>query len=321
MKRKLLPLLIAGVTASGFAAADVTVYGKANLSLNSNDMEGVTDTDDNYTLNSNASRFGIKGGYSLGKDTDLVAIFKMEYEVGVDDGDVKGSELSQRNIYGGIQGNFGTLIAGKHDTPTKLAQGKVDRFNDLKLGDIKNVLEGENRESNTIMYTTPKMNGFSATIAIMPGEETGDDSNDGIADHRSAMVQYKTGDLRLALSNDSDVDGADLTRAVAEYKIGDLKLGALVQQAEDSEDSDIEQDGYVVSAEYKLAANWKLKAQYASSEDEDGSTTTAETTQMAIGVDRKLGKKAKAYAYYAQVEDDVTDLEDSTFAIGLEVKF
>ena len=55
---------------------------------------------------------------------------------------------------GGIKGSFGTVWAGKHDTPTKLAQGKIDLFNDLE-GDIKNTFEGENRVSNIVAYSSP----------------------------------------------------------------------------------------------------------------------------------------------------------------------
>ena len=141
MKQKILSLAIiaASLNATTVLAGDPKVYGKANLSLNLTDDEG-TDT---TKLNSNASRFGIKGSFDA--SDSIKAIYKFEYETFIDDGDDgkedSNSEFKQRNIYAGFQGGFGTIIAGNHDTPTKLAQGKIDRFNDLVLGDIKNVIQ------------------------------------------------------------------------------------------------------------------------------------------------------------------------------------
>jgi predicted porin len=316
MKYKLLPAAIAmaSVFSSTAFADDLTVYGKANISLNSVDLE--SNGEDEWDLVSNASRLGVKGSHEI--NDNLKAIYKAEYEVYFDDGNKDGNTFSQRNIYVGLQGDFGTVIAGRHDTPVKLAQGKIDRFNDLQEGDIKNVIEGENRESNIVMYTTPNMSGFSATAAFIPGEET--DGDDGIADGVSVSLNYKQDNLSLALANDSDVDGWDLTRAVAEYSIGDAKIGLLVQDGEEANGTE-EQDGYVVSGEYKIE-KWVLKAQYGTSDTEDGAAKS-DIEQIAFGVDYKLSKKAKLYTYYSTVETDSTGTttDDKVFAVGYQLKF
>ena len=123
---------------------------------------------DEWKLNSNASRLGVKGKSEIAEGLTLV--YKAEFEIVVDDGDCKGQTFTQRNIMGGIKGSFGTVWAGKHDTPTKLAQSKIDLFNDLE-GDIKNTFEGENRVSNIVAYSSPEINGFSSTVAMIPGED------------------------------------------------------------------------------------------------------------------------------------------------------
>ncbi|MBV1885196.1 MAG: porin, partial [Gammaproteobacteria bacterium] len=121
--------LLAQATAIS-AAPEITVYGKANVTLNSVDEESVDPLDpdaaiDEWQLNSNASRLGVKGKHAVNED--LNAIFQLEYEVFIDDGtNSENNALKQRNIYAGLQGEFGTVIAGKHDTPLKLAQGKID---------------------------------------------------------------------------------------------------------------------------------------------------------------------------------------------------
>ncbi|MDG1773562.1 MAG: porin [Oceanicoccus sp.] len=319
MNYKLLPAAIAAasVMASSAYAGDITVYGKVNVSLNTVDYE--TNGDDQWELSSNASRVGVKGSIAI--NDNLKAIYKAEYQISVDGDD---DEFSQRNIYGGFQGNWGTLLAGKHDTPTKMAQGKVDRFNDLDNGDIKNIFAGENRVNNIIMYKTPNMNGFSVTAAVIPGE--GSDGDDGVADGTSIALSYKNETFSVALANDSDVgkDGerADITRLVAEIKVGDGKIGALIQDGESSDSNDdIEQDGYLISGEYPVGS-YVFKAQYGTSDTEELGVDL-EATQIALGVDYKLNKSSKLFGYYSNIEYDEAGAaaEDDIVGIGYEIKF
>lgn len=330
MKRNLLaPVILASTGITGAAHADdnlPTVYGKANISLNQSLMENAAGsrTQDNWTLNSNASRLGVKGSYAI--SDNLKAIYKLEYEVFVDDGDDgsgNSSEFKQRNIYGGFQGNWGTLIAGNHDTPVKLAQGKVDRFNDLILGDIKNVMEGENRVKNIIMYTTPKWGGFSATVASIPGEESGvvqGQGNDGIADGISSALQFKADNLSLALAHDRDVDGIDeLTRLVGEFNCDHFKLGVLGQIADKkTSTADSIEDAYLISAEAPVVGKLVAKAQFSKSDDD-----VNRVRQKAIGFDYKLSKNAKLFAYHADVKtkNNAAQSNDATYALGYEIKF
>ncbi len=55
------------------------------------------------------------------------------------------STFKQRNIYAGIKGQYGSLLAGKNDTPTKQAQKKIDLFNDLSRRYQENFCSAENR--------------------------------------------------------------------------------------------------------------------------------------------------------------------------------
>jgi predicted porin len=355
MKRKLLPLLIAGMTA---ATANValagapTVYGKINVTLNKYDFQGRTGTQavdnlDDWQLESNASRLGVKGDFDITEG--LKAIYKLEYEVFVDDGQSTGNtgsdEFNQRNIYGGLQGSWGSIIAGKNDSPLKLIQttntgSEIDRFNDLPLGDIKNIMIGENRESNIIMYTTPNLSGFSATLAIMPGEESGISSatskndNDGIADRTSLAVSYGDKIFYAAIAADRNVQNSDTIRAAGEVTLGPVKVGALYQTAEVHDKDPVlaagvpvpgsgtiaplaagqtdflsnykEQDAWLLGGEWKIAGPWKLKAQYGQSESTPVTSGLDDTELklLAVGVDYKLNDNSKVFAYYASVEGD-----------------
>jgi len=317
MKKLLLSAAIAstmGFASHGFAAGpiDGTVYGKVNVSL----VNADDGSNDEWKLNSNASRLGVKGKSEIAEGLTLV--YKAEFEICVDDGDCKGQTFTQRNIMGGIKGSFGTVWAGKHDTPTKLAQSKIDLFNDLE-GDIKNTFEGENRVSNIVAYSSPEINGFSSTVAMIPGEDAEKD-NGGLADGVSYSVSYKQDDLYLALAGDQDVDGQDLMRAVAQYKVDALKLGFMYQQNENTLGSE-DESGYFISAAYKLDSAITLKAQFGLNEDDaDGS----EEETLSLGADYKLAKSTKLYVFYTDNTDtdvDSKDPESSTFGLGMEHKF
>ena len=240
----------------------------------------------------------------------------------MDDGDCKGQTFTQRNIMGGIRGSFGTVWAGKHDSPTKLAQKKIDLFNDLE-GDIKNTFEGENRVSNIIAYTSPTVSGFSGTVAMIPGEGAdvdGDGIDDtGLSDGVSYSLSYNKDNLYLAVAGDQDVDSQDLVRMVMQYKMDNLKLGAMYQQNEDNQGTK-DESGFFVSAAYKMDKT-TLKAQYGFIEDDvDGD----EEETLSLGADYKLSKNTKAYIFYTDNTDsevDSADDEASSFGVGMEHKF
>jgi predicted porin len=307
-----------GIASHSFADGpiDGTIYGKINVSVVNTDEN----SSDKWKLNSNASRLGVKGKTKI---TDgLYAVYKAEFEMCVDDGDCKGQTFTQRNIMGGIRGSFGTVWAGKHDSPTKLAQKKIDLFNDLE-GDIKNTFEGENRVSNIIAYTSPTVSGFSGTVAMIPGEGAdvdGDGIDDtGLTDGMSYSLSYSKDNLYLALASDKDVDSQDLVRMVMQYQMDNLKLGAMYQQNEDNLGTK-DESGYFVSAAYKIDKT-TLKAQYGFIEDDvDGD----EEETLSLGADYKLSKNTKAYIFYTDNTDsevDSSDDEDSSFGVGMEHKF
>ncbi len=308
-----------GFASQGFAAGpiDGTIYGKVNVSA----VNADNGADDTWKLNSNASRLGVKGKTEIADG--LYAVYKAEFEMCVDDGDCKGQTFTQRNIMGGIRGSFGTVWAGKHDSPTKLAQNKIDLFNDLE-GDIKNTFEGENRVSNIVAYTSPKINGFSTTVAMIPGEGAdvdGDGQDDtGLTDGISYSLSYSMDNLYIAVAGDQDVDSQDLLRIIAQYKMDALKLGVMYQQNEDNLGTK-DESGFFLSAAYKLDKKTTLKAQYGSIEDDaDGD----EEETLSLGADYKLAKGTKLYVFYTDNTDSSVgeaDKEDTAFGLGMEHKF
>jgi predicted porin len=221
MKKTLLALVMASLLPAA-AFADVTVYGKANVALQNADEEA---TGSKIELVSNASRIGLKGGEEV--NSSLKVIYQFEYQTEVDDGTNGSQTFGQRNIYVGLQGTAGTIMAGNFDTPTKVAQEKVDLFNDLE-GDINQIFNGEIRAKNIVQYVTPASWGaFTSSVAYVTKE------TDGVDDGVSVSVAYNTPVVYVAVAVDHGI---------------------------------VDEDGAFVSALWNLNDKWALKTQYGQSE-------------------------------------------------------
>lgn len=323
MKNKLSLLITLASLAPGMAMAEISLYGKANVSL-----EWVEEGDESHSaLESNSSRIGLKGSEVLNDSVE--AIYQFEYEANIDDN--KEDSLKQRNIFVGVKGNFGQVIGGHFDTPLKTSQNKIDLFSDLR-GDIKNyITPNDNRTDNTVMYSSPSASGFVAHLAYMSSED--EERDDG----KSVALTYTLDSLYLALAFDQDVEAenAEALRAVAQYGVGALQLGALFEQYE--ADAADKQDAWVVSALYNISDKWAVKAQYGQSDiafnyDEIeilGETVdlyTDDNESMSVGVDYKVSKNFMVYSFYTDIsaeDEEVADeVVDSSYAgIGVDFRF
>ncbi|GHE81503.1 porin [Thalassotalea profundi] len=284
-------------------AADVSFYGKANVSAQSSD-----DGEGSYTeIKSNSSRIGFKGTHTL--SDELEVIYQAEFQVDID-GD--GDTFSQRNQYIGLQGVFGQVLLGKNDTVLKQSQGKVDLFNDLN-GDIKTLWKGENRMSDTITYKSPKFSGFQAGITYIVADSV--DAEDAY----SLALSYGDKNLKkakvyAAIAMDSEVNGYDTMRVTMQSKVAGFILGAMVQSQEKI-DGSAEMDGALVSAKYVID-NLSLKGQFQTANYDDGDDKSGFTA----GADYKLSNSTKLYGFYTTFDMDSSSDQDY-LGVGIDYQF
>ncbi|MCP5334406.1 MAG: porin [Oceanospirillaceae bacterium] len=319
--------LATAIMAAGFAQATLAdgpvVYGKLHLNTNYVDRD-VDGEDAFFTLESQASRIGVKGSDEAGA---FKAVYQLEYETYVDSGsktleatDSNGddveyqSTLSQRDSFVGLSGGFGTVVMGYMDTPLKKSQGNFDLFNDYV--DIKNVFDGENRLGNQINYTTNDMNGIKASVSVLFAEDG--ESGNGT----SASITYAAKGLYVSLAADENLEeldakkdkGQSTQRLTALYTMGQLTAGVMAQKVDkaDTKDKDM---AYAVNAAYVVGAE-TLKAQY-----ETGDQKAKGATQLSLGLDHQLGKSTVAYVYASQYEDDADNSGVNRIGFGLVQKF
>lgn len=297
-------ILVIAMTVAGIASAQaepVKVYGQLNVSAQSSD-EGEGRFSE---LKSNSSRFGLKGDYAL--DDGLTLVYQLEW--GVDLADVgDGDNITSRNQYVGLAGNFGEIRLGRHDTALKDAQGKIDLFSDYEA-DVKNLWRGEVRASDSITYYTPTYNGFGLQLTYIM--EDAADAEDAY----SASVYYgdenlKDSNFYAAVAVDSEVAGYDAMRVQAQGKVAGFKLGAMYHTQENIV-TGLEEDGWLASAAYPFGKT-ELKAQYQTLEDDDA---------ISVGVDYKAGKNTTLYGWYSSFNLDSANPDRDYLAVGIKHKF
>ena len=355
--------LVSAIALASISAAHAapTVYGKVFLTGDYMDSDydenylvnkGTTSApnwvnpqdDSAFKLNSNASRIGFKGEESLTDTTNLV--YQLEYGVTPDNSD---TQFTSRNTYIGLAHNtLGTLIAGRHDTPFKLAKGNVDVFNAnaATLSLENSGVMGETRANNVIAYKSPTLVGMPLTFmaAVVLSEK---DDNDGVTTYPntnekvdnkdnaySASLAYDQNGVYLAAAYDNNVgtsfgpvlDGRKYVedsawRLAGTFDMGKmnmvqgLTLGALYQQADVYGYSD-DSESWLISGKYKIANTpWTAKAQYINTDFGDN-----DSSEVAVGGEYAFNKSTTGHIYAGQVKAD--NFKDVTIVgTGIEYKF
>ena len=96
-----------------------------------------------------------------------------------------------------------------------------------------------------------------------------------------------------------------------------MELGALVQQAENTDNSDLKDFSWLLSAGFNLDDRIKLKAQYGETE---GDLSDNKLSQYTLGADYALGQQTRAYVYGTRQEFE-SDREYAVVGIGAEHRF
>jgi len=328
MNKKLIAAAIAAVVAApAVSAADTTLYGKAHVSIQSNDNVSGT-SNDNYTVDSNASRLGVKGSEDLGDG--LKAIFGYEFGIQIDD---NAGITSGRNAYLGLAGGFGTFLAGKHDTPAKVAfyAAGTDLLGDsiIDMNNLANVTSGgttsktfqERRLDNAIAYISPSFSGFTVAAAVVPGEATTGTNND-INNAYSLGAMYSGGGLKASVGY--EVAGKEYLGAAkdekfvqvgASYTFGDFVIGANYQDTSDLGGANgVDQTSWGVVGKAMFGNNYVM-ANYAKV---DSDNNTFDADGFGLGVGHVFSKRTQVYAAYHAANADASGVTDpSQFALGM----
>ena len=335
MNKKLLIAAVGAALVAGpmmAAQAAPTVYGHFHESLDRYDNGGTTERG---LLNSNSTRFGIKGDEDLGGG--LKAIYQVESGVFNADDGTSGFGNTLRNTYMGFAGSsWGSVKLGRHDAPTKDLSRKLDAFNE-EYGDMR-VLVGnaafDNRISNMVRYDSPSFAGVQ--FALLYGTPEADTTTTTTASTAttntvtttanprttSANVTWSQGPIWLGLGyeihaahNSTAKDPTDLRLAGKFNVTNDFYISALYDTMTDlgttatNTINGVGLDGndgkaWSVGAGFKMANNL-FKLQYTKADKTDKAVTVGTSNDngaklWVVGVDHNLSKSTKVYFDYAK---------------------
>lgn len=333
MNKKLIALAVAGAcTLPMVAMADsgnVKISGYLNVSVDSLDgseTSGSANRGRNVNVSNNSSNIVFSGDEALGNG--LKAIWQLQTFVGMGEtGNAVGSgnAWTNGNSFLGLAGNFGTIYAGKDDTPMKKVGASVDLFRN-QLGDNRNLTADiatngyglDQRFSNVVGYITPTVNGLSGAIMYVSnvnvtagGSAAANSAYDNTPDAWSGMAKYENGPLMLAAAyekhnlNDlgTGLQDEKAWRVVGGYSFGDAKVVALYQEQRDAGGvNNADRKVWGLGGAYKVGVH-TFKLQYYKSDEVDNTSETG-ADMWALGVEHALSKRTSLYAVYARVNND-----------------
>ncbi len=349
VKKTLLAASVATAMLPVGAMAAPTFYGKLNLSVDKTSDYPDTalvfsqdDLSDAWFVSSNNSRLGVKGEEPLYNDS-LSVIYQME--VGYDaDGD-SSATFSTRNSFLGLGTQVGRVFAGRYDSVVKLAEGKIDQFNDT-VADMDTVFLGQRRNSNSLNWESMDLGGIVVRAQVAPGEDDvvgsvpNTKTKDGLTDTWGLSATYKQDALYAALAYEKSYTevavgplgvGADLKTMRGSLGLNvssNVALGAIVERSNldpyGGADGDLM--SYLLSGKFGVSERVALKAQAGML---DSSDLDLDVATLTLGADYKLGDFTTAYGLVSASDTDfdpagtINDVDESgmAFSVGMIHKF
>lgn len=318
--------------ASANTASGITFYGRVNAdfeSVKNDKVSAVTTAKNVNRVQSNASRFGLKGSEGLGDN--LAAIWQLEVQI--DPANGNGTPFNgTRNSNVGLKGNLGTVFVGSWDTPYKLAHNKIELFDNASIFSATNMIgrtgadalvtaagappvttnknvNYNTRQSSVLQYWSPDMNGFQGMIAYSP------DSGQTTTQNKTKLSlsgTYENNMLYAALAYESRPDQTTAamndhaTRLVGAYKFGGGLIGMAYERLSvgTAAATTESQSNLEVAGNYRLG-NSNLGAFYVKNGNLGARANTgADMYTLRYGYN--FSKRTELYGAYTRLSNDAS---------------
>ena len=304
MKKSLIALAVLASTGAAMAQSSVTLYGIADINLQSKTQHNLRTT----ALESggvSGSRWGIKGSEDLGGGLKANFVLESGFDISTGKQSTAGS-LFNRQSYVGFSGGFGEVQLGNSFTPLDDIHGAANAVFDsilsptagstysykLQAGYTSNPL-------NQIKYLSPSFGGFSGAVSYALGEnKTATTSARNVV---SLNIQYAAGPLYVGYGYENDkkyvTPGVATKHNLinATYDLGVAKLLASYRDVKNTDQGDDKEKTAQIGVDVPVGASLIVSAGYAHSVAENVGLVDRKTNGFAVGASYSLSKRTSVY--------------------------
>jgi predicted porin len=291
--------VLATLGTSALAQSSVTMYGRLNLTLESQKIvDGLGGERSARGLINNASRIGMKGTEDLGGG--LKAGFQIEHGFDADTGAATGGAAGfwGRQSEVNLSGSFGMVRLGNFTSEAYYATADYVSLHNHDTGtsaDTHYAYLGRNTDK--IAYRTPDMGGFTAEAAISLR-----DGNPAPADRTIDLaVNYGAGPLHIGAGYEKAGDAKQFAVSGL-YEAGAITFGGYFQRASGA---GLDRNSFRLVGMYTMG-NTELHANFGYAGKIDDVDGTA-ANQLTLGVNYNLSKRTKIYGFYTNNGGDAGD--------------
>lgn len=326
-KASAIALAVAGTVAAPMAVqAEGSVYASARIGIMSIDSTGAggVSSDDNLSVSSYSSRFGMKGETDLGNG--MTGFGKYEFGVrdfgnpgkqdGLDeDGDASDDKplISARHQIVGVKGDFGKITLGQTYHP--FYNHVVGPLDTPWAGSGYAMIGYTGRTGNIISY-----DGGSGGVTFGIGIQMGHNANDEDIDQTEVALTFGIGDMDLGIgyidAAESSVGGDDpdaiIAVALSGIGLGSTSWGVSFQ----SQDDDI---SYVIDG-----TMGGLYFHYEVADFDDASVNNdpgLSPSSITLGYTQSLGRNTTAWYEIMELDADTADGDGDSTNVRAVLKY
>jgi predicted porin len=372
---------LAMVAGSAQAQSSVTVYGLIDAGYATSNIDhgagAVTDQkmvggidSGNGTGSLSGSRLGFRGTEDLGGG--LKANFVLETAIKYSTGEAATTSPNNttslspnasmfgntRQAFAGLSGNFGEIRIGTmHSLAKDMTEAIDPNAGIAMIGVFQQSGLQATRPANTITYTTPVMNGFSAAAQYVEGETTTNAATPKDNYAQSYALRYRAGALDLvgstetrknasyaaagrelvALSSGSVltfdtalatvIDKVKHDAVGASYTVAGVKLAALqtkLKMSDVTAADNVEISSTLLGATFNVG-KVKVTASYSTGDIERANTKTYDLDGYQFVAQYDLSKRTNVYAAITEAKYDSpsanSDVKINQMAVGMRHSF
>jgi predicted porin len=312
MQRSLIiAAALASVGASAFAQSNVTMYGRLNVSVESQE---VGNAGNNTVMQNSASRWGLKGVEDLGGG--MKAGFQLESGFNPVNGAAGPTLNNPTNAFWGRQsevflsGNWGMVRLGNFTSEAYYATADYVSLHNHDTGTSADAFYTYlGRDTGKVSYRAPSFGGATFEIGTSIADPTQESTLD-------LALNYDAGPMHLGAGYQKDGD-ANQFGLRGLYEVGAFTFGGYYQR------SDIPvigtRDNFRLSGMYTMGStefhvNWGTTNGYSNLANDSGD-------QFTLAVNQNLSKRTKIYAFYTKISSDIPNGEFASFAVGVRHNF